>query len=127
MTGAWTGACDGAATAGLDCIRLTSCSSVPNARKRIISIVRFVRRNTLFYDEDITALPRLVSAVYVGMKAMEISRYGQHDARSRLVRFSTGLQKLYPNAQKFGGNRAVRITKLGTLRPGRAGRDRTFE
>jgi len=50
---------------------------VPNARKRIISIVRFVCRNTLFYDEDITALPRLVSAVYVGMKAMEISRYGR--------------------------------------------------
>ncbi len=50
---------------------------MPNARKRIISIVRFVCRNTLFYDEDITALPRLVSAVYVGMKAMEISRYGR--------------------------------------------------
>jgi hypothetical protein len=28
------------------------------------------------------------------MKAMEISRYGQHDARSRLVRFSTELLKL---------------------------------
>ena len=60
---------------GSGCIRLTSCSSVPNARKRIISIVRFVCRNTLFYDEDITAL--IVSAVYVGMKAMEISRYGR--------------------------------------------------
>jgi hypothetical protein len=62
---------------GSGCIRLSSFSSVPNARKRIISIVRFARRNTLFYDEDITALPRLVSAVYVGMKAMEISRYGR--------------------------------------------------
>jgi hypothetical protein len=59
---------------GSGCIRLTSCSSVPNARKRIISIVRFVCRDTLFYDEDITALPRLVSAVYVRMKAMEMSR-----------------------------------------------------
>src|SRR6266508_3327576 len=54
-------------------------------------VVRFARRNTLFYDQDITALPRLVSAVYVGMKAMKTSRYGQHDARSRFVRFSTEL------------------------------------
>ncbi len=51
---------------GSGCIRLTSCSSVPNARKRIISIVRFVCRNTLFYDEDITALPRLVPRYMLG-------------------------------------------------------------
>src|SRR6266480_3162836 len=74
-------------------------------------LVRFARRNTLFYDEDMTALSRLVSAVHVGMKAMEISRYGQHDARSGLVRFSTELQNLISKrAQKFGGNRAVYIT-----------------
>jgi hypothetical protein len=54
---------------------------VPNAHKRIIRLaVRFARRNTLFYDEDLTDLLlydedltdllRLVSAVSVGMKAM---------------------------------------------------------
>ena len=31
--------------------------------------VRFARRNTLFCDEDVTDLPRLIFAVYVGMKA----------------------------------------------------------
>src|SRR5207248_7330825 len=37
----------------------------------------------------------------VGMKAMEISRYGQHDARSGLVRFSTeGFKTSFPNAPK---------------------------
>src|SRR2546430_15538477 len=64
-------------------------------------VVRFARRITLFYDQDVTALPRLVPAVYVGMKAMEISRYGQHDARSGLVRFSTeGFKTSFPNAPK---------------------------
>ena len=54
-------------------IRLTSCSSVPNAHKRIIRlVVRFARRNTLFCDEDLTDLPRFVSAVYVGVKGVEI-------------------------------------------------------
>ena len=74
-------------------------------------VVRFARCITLFYDQDVTALPRLVPAVHVGMKAMEISRYGQHDARSGLVRFSTELKNLISKrAQKFGGNRAVYIT-----------------
>ena len=58
-------------------------------------VVRFARRNTLFYDEDVTDLPRPVSAVYVGMKAMEIGRHGQHDVRRSLVRFSTELLNLY--------------------------------
>lgn len=61
----------GGATRTPKFIRLTSCSSVPNAHKRIIRLaVRFARRNTLFYDEDLTDLLRLVSAVSVGMKAM---------------------------------------------------------
>jgi hypothetical protein len=48
-------------------------ANVAPAHKRIIRlVVRFVRRNALFYDEDLTNLPRLVSAVYVGMKAVEI-------------------------------------------------------
>jgi hypothetical protein len=37
---------------------------VPNAHK--LAVMPY------FYDEDVTDLPRLVSAVYVGMKAMEI-------------------------------------------------------
>ena len=73
-------------------------------------VVRFARRITLFYDQDVTALPRLVPAVYVGMKAMEISRRGQHGARSCLVRFSTELQ-IFPNASRiWAGEKAVYIT-----------------
>jgi hypothetical protein len=41
--------------------------------------VRFARYRTLFYDEDVTNLPRRVSAVNVGMKAMEIRQYGHRD------------------------------------------------
>ena len=42
-------------------------------------------------------------------EAMELSRQGQHDVRSGLVRFSTELRDpIFPNhAQRFGGNRAV--------------------
>ena len=58
-------------------------------------VVRFARRNTLFYDEDVTDLPRPVSSVYAGMKAMEIGRHGQADVRRSLVRFSTVLLNLY--------------------------------
>jgi hypothetical protein len=64
-----------------------------NASFRLV--VRFARRNTLFYDEVVTALPGLVSTVYVGDEAMEMSRYGQHDARRRLVRFAMELRDLY--------------------------------
>jgi hypothetical protein len=91
-------------------------------------VVRFARRNTLFYDEDITALPRLVSAVYVGMKAMEISRYGQHDARSRLVRFSTELLKLnFQTRPKIWREQSCFYNELSALSPGWGGRDRTSE
>jgi len=47
-------------------------------------VVRFARRSTLFYDEDVTDLRRPVSAAYIGMKAVEISRSGQQHARRRL-------------------------------------------
>ena len=97
-----------------------------NASFRLV--VRFARRNTLFYDEDITALPRLVSAVYVGMKAMEISRYGQHDARSRLVRFSTELLKLnFQTRPKIWREQSCFYNELSALSPGWGGRDRTSE
>ena len=97
-----------------------------NASFRLV--VRFARRNTLFYDEDITALPRLVSAVYVGMKAMEISRYGQHDARSRLVRFSTELLKLnFQTRPKIWREQSSVYNVLSALSPGWGGRDRTSE
>ena len=79
-----------------------------NASFRLV--VRFARRNTLFFDEDVTDLPQLVSAAYVGMKAMDIGRYGQHDARRRLVRFSTELLNLdFQTRPKICGNRAVYI------------------
>jgi hypothetical protein len=96
-----------------------------NASFRLV--VRFARRNTLFYDEDITALPRLVSAVYVGMKAMEISRYGQHDARSRLVRFSTELLKLnFQTRPKIWREQSCFYNELSALSPGwRRSADRT--
>jgi hypothetical protein len=97
-----------------------------NASFRLV--VRFARRNTLFYDEDITALPRLVSAVYVGMKAMEISRYGQHDARSRLVQFSTELLKLnFQTRPKIWREQSCFYNELSALSPGWGGRDRTSE
>jgi hypothetical protein len=62
-------------------------------RTRIIRlVVRFARRNTLLYDEDLTDLPRDLSP---RDESHGISQYGQRDARRRLVRFSTELQKLY--------------------------------
>ena len=91
-------------------------------------VVRFARRNTLFYDEDITDLPRPVSAVYVGMKAMEIGRHGQHDVRRSLVRFSTELLNLYFQTRpQIWREQSYLYNELSSLSAGWGGRDRTSE
>ena len=91
-------------------------------------VVRFARRNTLFYDEDVTDLPRPVSAVYVGMKAMEIGRHGQHDVRRSLVRFSTELLNLYFQTRpQIWREQSYLYNELSSLSAGWGGRDRTSE
>ena len=91
-------------------------------------VVRFARRNTLFYDEDVTDLPRPVSAVYVGMKAMEIGRHGQHDVRRSLVRFSTELLNLYFQTRpQIWREQSYLYNELSSLSVGWGGRDRTSE
>jgi hypothetical protein len=53
------------------------------------------------------------------MKAMEISRYGQHDARSRLVRFSTELLKLnFQTRPKIWREQSCFYNELSALSPG---------
>ena len=91
-------------------------------------VVRFARRNTLFYDEDVTDLPRPVSAVYVGMKAMEIGRHGQADVRRSLVRFSTVLLNLYFQTRpQIWREQSYLYNELSSLSAGWGGRDRTSE
>jgi hypothetical protein len=91
-------------------------------------VVRIARRNTLFYDEDVADLPRLVSAVYVGMKAMEIGGHGRDDARRRLVRFSTALLNLhFQTHRQIWRERSYLYNELSSLSAGWGGRDRTSE
>ena len=91
-------------------------------------VVRFARRNTLFYDEDVTDLPRPVSSVYAGMKAMEIGRHGQADVRRSLVRFSTVLLNLYFQTRpQIWREQSYLYNELSSLSAGWGGRDRTSE
>jgi hypothetical protein len=62
------------------------------------------------------------------MKAVEIGRHGQHDARCRLVRFSTELLNQYFQTRpQIWQEQSYLYNELSSLSAGWGGRDRTSE